>query len=146
MADSSFQKSAAEWVRTSFLKIKFGQVFQKKDYELNTGGVVGFSAISTDNKIFAFISTSTPLVPNGSVGSGKLSKVRADALFLSMLEGDVERLLVYTDSEMSKLVAGEISAGKLPGNITVLHAQLPDSLQAAVAASRKKASEELAGG
>ena len=146
MADTSLQKCAAEWVRTSFLKERYNQIFQKSNYKLNTGGVVEFSAVSNDGKIIAFISTSTPLVPNGSVGRGKLSKVRADALFLSMVGGDVERLLIYTDPEMRKLVAGEISAGKLPGNITVLHAQLPDSLQAAVAASRKKASEELAAG
>lgn len=79
------------------------------------------------------------------MGRGKLSKVRADALFLSMVDGTVEKLLVYTDQEMSKLVSGEICAGKLPKDITVLHCPLPDSLQDEVIASRKNASDELAG-
>lgn len=144
MADTSAQKRAAEWVRTSFLKDKFGQLFRQKTCNLNTGGKIEFSAVSNDDRIYGFISTSTPLVPNGSVGRGKLSKVRADALFLSMIAGDVQRLLVYTDREMMNLVTGEISAGRLPQDIAVLHAQLPDSLQAEVASSRKKASEELA--
>ena len=63
-----------------------------------------------------------------------------------MVEGDVKRLLIYTDLEMKNLVSGEIDEKRLPGNIAVLHAPLPEFLQAEVAASRKKASEELAGG
>ena len=145
MADTTAQKRAAEWVRSSFLKEKYGQVFQQKNCKLSTGGQAEFSAVSSDGKVLAFISTSTPLVPNGSVGRGKLSKVRADSLFLSMVDGNVERLLVYTDQEMRKLVAAEINAGKLPSDIRVLHAPLPDLLQAEVTASRKKASEELSG-
>ena len=62
-----------------------------------------------------------------------------------MAEGNLERLLIYTDKEMMNLVAGECRAGRLPRNITVLHAPLPEILQVEVSASRKKASEELAG-
>jgi hypothetical protein len=145
MADTSAQKRAAEWVRNNWLKDRFGKLFEKKTYRLNTGAEVEFNAVSQDGKIIAFISTSTPLVPKGSVGRGKLSKVRADALFLSMAEGNLERLLIYTDKEMMNLVAGECRAGRLPRNITVLHAPLPEILQVEVSASRKKASEELAG-
>ena len=145
MANTSAQKRAAEWIRSIFLKEKCGQIFQQGTYKLNTGGIVEFSAISEDRKIVAYISTSTPLVPNGSVGRGKLSKVRADALFLSMLKGDVQRWLIYTDKDMVKLVTDEIAQGKLPACIAVLHAVLPKDLQTEVAASRSKASEELAG-
>ena len=145
MADTSAQKRAVEWVRNNWLKDRFGKLFEKKTHKLNTGSEVEFNAVSQDCKIIAFISTSTPLVPKGSVGRGKLSKVRADALFLSMAEGNLERLLIYTDKEMMNLVAGECGAGRLPRNITVLHAPLPEILQIEVSASRKKASEELAG-
>jgi len=145
MADTSAQKRAAEWVRNNWLKDRFGKLFEKKTYRLNTGSEVEFNAVSQDGEIIAFISTSTPLVPNGTVGSGKLSKVRADALFLSMAEGNLERLLIYTDMEMMNLVAGEYRAGRLPSNIIVLHAPLPERLQIEVSASRRKASEELAG-
>lgn len=145
MADTSAQKRAAEWVRNNWLKDKFGKLFERKTCRLNTGADVEFNAVSTDGEIIAFISTSTPLVPKGSVGRGKLSKVRADALFLTMAEGNLERLLIYTDLKMMELVAGELSAGKLPGNIAVLHAPLPKTLQIEVSASREKASEELAG-
>lgn len=145
MADTTAQKQAAEWIRTSFLKDKFGQGFNRRTCKLNTGGEVEFSAVSEDGKILAYISTSTPLVPKGSIGRGKLSKVRADALFLSMVEGDVERLLIYTDKEMLKLTEGELSAGRLPRNIKTLHAPLPDSLQNVVTASRNMASQELVG-
>ena len=110
MADTTSQKKAAEWVRRSFLKERYGQGFQRRDFKLNTGGEVEFSAVSEDGKILAFVSTSTPLVPKGSIGRGKLSKVRADALFLTMAEGDVERLLVYTEQEMVNLVVEEIKS------------------------------------
>ena len=145
MADTSAQKRATAWIRNNWLKDKFGKLFEKKKYRLATGSEVEFSAVSQDGDIIAFISTSTPLVPKGSVGKGKLSKVRADALFLSMVDGDLERLLIYTDQEMVNLVVGEYRAGRLPRNITVLHAPLPETLQLEVSASRRKASEELAG-
>ena len=143
MADTSAQKRAADWVRNKWLKDKFGKLFEKKTCRLNTGAEVEFNAVSQDGEIIAFISTSTPLVPKGSVGRGKLSKVRADALFLSMTEGNLERLLIYTDQEMTNLVAGEHRVGRLPENITVLYAALPANIQTEVSASRKKASEEL---
>ncbi len=145
MADTGAQKRAADWVRNNWLKEKFGKLFEKRTCRLNTGSEVEFNAVSQDGKIVAFISTSTPLVPKGSVGRGKLSKVRADALFLSMAEGNLERLLIYTELDMVNLVAGEYQAGRLPRNITVLHASLPDNLQIEVSASRRKASDELAG-
>jgi hypothetical protein len=144
MADTSAQKKAAEWVRNEWLKNKFGKLFEKKKCRLNTGAEVEFNAVSQDGGIIAFISTSTPLVPKGSVGRGKLSKVRADTLFLSMAEGNLERLLIYTDEEMMNLVTGEYRAGRLPRNIKVLHAPLPEFLQAEVSESRKNASDELA--
>ena len=145
MADTSAQKRAAEWVRNHWLKDRFGKLFEKKTYRLNTGTAAEFNAVSQDGKIIAFISTSTPFVPKGSVGKGKLSKVRADALFLSMAEGDLERLLVFTDQEMVNLVAEEYKSGRLPRNIKVLHAPLPEPLQIEVRTARRKASDELAG-
>jgi hypothetical protein len=144
MADTSVQKRAAEWVRNKWLNEKFGKLFERKKCRLNTDAEVEFNAVSQDGRIIAFISTSTPLVPKGTVGRGKLSKVRSDALFLSMAEGKLERLLIYTDKEMRDFVAGEHRAGRLPENITVLHAALPGNLQTEVIASRKKASKELA--
>ncbi len=145
MANTSAQKRAAEWVRNNWLNDRFGKPFEKKAYRLDTGAEIKFSAVNQEGDIIAFISTSTPLVPNGSIGSGKMSKIRADALFLSMLKGDLQRLLIYTDQNMANLVEGEHRAGRLPKNISVLHAPLPDNIQHEVSTSRMKASQELAG-
>lgn len=145
MSNTNAQKKAAEWIRTSFLVKEFGQKFNKSVVSLYTGGEIEFNAVSCDGSIVGIISTSTPFVPNGAVGRGKLSKIRADALFLLMIDGEVERLLIYTDEGMARLVRDEMNAGKLPGNIKILYAPLPDTLQAEVNDSRIKASKELAG-
>ena len=90
----------------------------------------------------ASISTSGGLTSGGKNPSGKIQKLRADMLFLVMATAEL-RLLVLTESEMYSIVQKEVSAGRVPKEITLLLAELPAEIAERLKAAREISSKEV---
>lgn len=142
MADTSVQREVEGWLRENWLPAKYGQRFSAKPLRLSSGGSFDFDAVSQDGSIAVTISTSAALTAGGKRGSGKLQKIRADALFLLLAQAK-RSVLVFTEPDMFRLCQKETQNGRLPASLELALAELPPELQARLAEARRKASAEV---
>ncbi|XOV87360.1 MAG: hypothetical protein ACFHX7_20790 [Pseudomonadota bacterium] len=91
------------------------------------------------------ISTAKARTHRGSVGSGKKSKMRADALMLQLCQAR-RKLMIFTEECMCELATTEQNAGRLPLDIEILRAELPKELQEKLVVAQSIASKEVRGG
>ncbi|MFN8434321.1 MAG: hypothetical protein U0V18_09880 [Anaerolineales bacterium] len=143
MADTRVQLEVEDWVRREWLPSKFEQVFRRERLRLNSGGVFDFDAVSSDNTIVANISTSSGITSGGKNPSGKIQKLRADMLFLLMVETD-SRLIVLTEKSMYDLCLKEKSNGRVPHGIEFVLVELPEALSKSLHDAKSIASKEVA--
>lgn len=99
MADTRVQHEVEDWIRTEWMPSRYGESFQRDNVVLTTGGEHNFAAVSSDRRIVAKISTGTALTASGNFATGKLTKLRADMLLLTMADAD-KRLVICTEPEM----------------------------------------------
>jgi len=142
MANTRIQLEVEDWIRQKWLPQEFGQSFRPEKLRLDAGGVFDFDAVSTDNSIVASISTSNASTPGGKSGAGKLQKLRADMLFLSMAEAK-RRIIVLTERDMYDLCQKEKKSGRVPLSIEFAHAELPTDLAVQLREAREVASREV---
>jgi hypothetical protein len=142
MADTRVQLDVEDWVRREWLPKIFNQYFRQERLRLTTGGNFDFDAVSADDTIVANISTSSATTAGGRRGSGKIQKLRADKLFLLMTQVE-KRLIVLTERDMYELCQREKLNGRVPLEITFLHAELPGHLAASLQKAKKTASKEV---
>jgi hypothetical protein len=142
MATTTCQLECEQWVRSIWLPHKFGQTFAAGRLPLDSGGQFEFDAISADGQIAASISTSCACTASGKRGAGKLSKIRADMLFLLMARVS-RRLLVFSELDMYELCDSERRRGRVPHAIELHHAPLPPELSAMLATARAASSREV---
>jgi hypothetical protein len=142
MADSDVQLEVEDWVRREWLPRKYAQEFQSKSPRLKSGGTFIFDAVSADRQIVANISTSSGITSGGKRPSAKLQKLRADMLFLLLVEAE-KRLIVLTENDMFTLCQKEKNNGRVPAEIEFLCAELPDDLSSELSKARKRASLEV---
>lgn len=112
---------------------------------LSSGGAFDFDGVSEDGAIVVTISTSAAQTAGGKRGSGKLQKIRADALFLLLAQAK-RSVLVFTESDMFRLCQKEAQNGRLPPSLEFALAEMPAELQARLAEARRKASIEVSPG
>jgi hypothetical protein len=142
MADTKAHRDAEDWICEDYLPRKFNQRFSRKRLKLRWGGKFDFDAVNEDNTWVISISASGGITSGGKIPTAKLHKIRADALFLLMV--DVKRrMMVFTDQAMLNLIQKEIGAGRFPPEIEILHVELPLELEGAVKAARKIAAQEV---
>lgn len=121
---------------------KFGQQFRRERLRLSSGGVFDFDAVSADDRIVASISTSGGKTSGGKPGVGKLQKLRADMLFLTMVAAD-KRLIVLTERDMYEVCLKEHQGGRVPLGIEFYLAELPAELAATLRDAKEQASREV---
>lgn len=142
MADSRIQLEIENWVRTYWLPEKHGQKFTPSRLALSTGGKFDFDAVSADGSIVANISTSSALTARNKPGVAKIQKLRADMLFLLMVEAKT-RLIILTEIDMYDRCLREKAAGRIPHQIEFVHAEIPDDLKNRLLAAKQIASQEV---
>jgi hypothetical protein len=145
MADSSIAtKDIEDWIRGNTLKKVFRQSFSKKKLHLHYGGVYECDAVSADESIVCFISTSVRKTVSGKTASAKLSKIRADAYWALSLQTEPGKIIfAFTDESMVDLFKQEQRNGRFPPDYEILHAKLPPELIKILALSKMDAVREM---
>lgn len=144
MADTRIQIEVEDWVRRNWMPSHFGTKFSRERLSLRSGGVFDFDAVSEDHSIVATISTSGSKTSGGKYAVGKILKLRADMLFLTMVEAR-RRLVVLTERDMFDQCEKEVTGGRVPPEIEFACAVIPDELRSRLIAARLKASGESRG-
>lgn len=145
MADTRVQHEVEDWIRREWLPKRYGQSFQRDKVVLVTGGEHNFAAVSADRRIVAKISTGSASTASGNLAVGKLMKLRADMLFLTMVEAD-RKLIILTEQDMHDLCMRELAAGRVPAGIDFVTASIPPELQRQLDAARRASSREVTPG
>ena len=141
MADTRVQLEVEDWVRRNWMSKEYGVGFSRERLLLRSGGFFDFDAVSHDHSIVATISTSAAKTSGGKNGVGKILKLRADMLFLTMVEAET-RLIVLTEQDMCDQCKKEEAGGRVPPEIQFVCALLPTELNERLVAAHKKASDE----
>jgi len=144
VADTRIQIEVEDWVRRNWMPSHFGTKFSRERLSLRSGGVFDFDAVSEDHSIVATISTSGSKTSGGKYAVGKILKLRADMLFLTMVEAR-RRLVVLTERDMFDQCEKEVTGGRVPPEIEFACAVIPDELRSRLIAARLKASGESRG-
>lgn len=142
MADSKIQLLIEAWIREKWLPEKYGEKFSAQHLQLNTEGYFDFDAVSTDRKIVVNISTSSCRTSGGNISSAKIQKLRADMLFLTMVEAD-KKIIALSEKDMYDYLLKEKKNGRVPNEIDFIHAPIPEHLTDALTAARKIAVDEV---
>jgi len=143
MSNSTIRNEVEEWLLSDYLPEVFNQPFERRRVNLVTGGDYQFSAVSQDERIVGCISTSEALTSSGKLGVGKLQKIRADMLFLTLLKSCDKRLVVLTEQSMYDRMMKESEAGRVPSSIDFILAEIPAALRTRLAAAQREASDEM---
>jgi hypothetical protein len=150
MADTRAYTDAERWIREIGLPARFpGQRFEKRDLRVGTrrdgsAGYHSFDAVSQDGQIVTSIKASSGLTSGGKLPVGKTKDAFTEFHFLSLVSAP-HRFLILTDPEFHRIFS-EVSDGKLPHGVEILHIPLPEELQSKVAAARAVASGEVSPG
>lgn len=144
MADSKIQKQCEVWIVDHWLSKKYSRNFNKKKLKMQNRGVFEFDAVDSNDEIVANISTASSETHRGKRGSGKLSKLRADCLMLSLVDAKIKMMLL-TENSMFNLALKEQNEGRLPIDIIIVKVDLPSELTEKLALAQRIASEEVRG-
>lgn len=144
MADTSAQKKAELWVTGHFLPQRFdGITFSEQTVPLVWGGEFAFDAVSNDQSIIGLISTSAAKTSGGKQATSKIQKLKCDTLYLMNVSVPCRKLLVFSERSMLEFFQKDITKGRFPNNIELLHAELPAEILAEVHAARRVAQQEV---
>ena len=144
MASTKIQKKCELWIVDNWLPERYDDQFSEQRIQLQGRKYFEFDAVNLDQSIVGNVSTATAYTYSGNLASGKKSKIRADCLMLSLVEAQ-RKLLILTEKCMYKFSLSEQASGRLPLDIEILHAELPDTLISQLVAAREKASREVRG-
>jgi hypothetical protein len=100
--------------------------------------------VSEDHTIVTTISTSASKTSGGKTAVGKILKLRSDMLFLTMVEAQ-RRVIILTEQDMCDQCEKESAGGRVPPEIEVVCAAIPEELRTRLVAARLKASGEGSG-
>lgn len=142
MANTRVQLEVEDWVRQHWFPQHYAQAFRRERLRLSSGGFFDFDAVSADNSIVASISTSSGLTAGGKNPAGKIQKLRADMLFLLMVNVS-KRFIVLTEQSMYDLCLKEKANGRVPLEIEFVLAKLPEALSKSLQEARSIASKEV---
>jgi hypothetical protein len=143
MADTRVQLEVEDWVRENWLQNEYGRKFYRNRLKLSSGGVFDFDAVSEDKSIAGCISTSGGKTSSGKLAVGKLLKLRSDMLFLHLAIGVDRKLLVLTEADMWEVCKKERAGGRMPLDIDLQLASIPEELRLRLLKARAAASAEV---
>ena len=138
MANTRIQKQVEEWVCQEWMPKHYHQDFSEKPVMLCSGGVFPFDAVSTDGRIVANISTSSPKPRIG----GKANKIRSDLFFLLLARAE-RTLMLLTEKDMYDWWVAEAKKGRVPASVEFVHVEIPPWLNEKLRVSRGKAAREV---
>ena len=144
MASSHVQSECEKWIVESWLPERFGLEFERQRVRMQKRGHFEFDAVSTDKKIVGNISTASAFTYRGSLGLGKMSKLRSDCLMLALATAE-KKLMILTEPCMYEVALKEQAEGRLPLDIEFLRVELPEVLRQKLVISKDKASKEMRG-
>jgi hypothetical protein len=113
-------------------------------FELRSGGVFDFDAVSDDGSIVATISTSGSKTSGMKYAVGKILKLRSDMLFLTLVQAE-RRVIVLSEQDMFDQCEKEVADGRVPEEIEFACGEIPAELRTRLVAARLKASRESVG-
>jgi hypothetical protein len=142
MADTRVQLEVEDWIRKYWMPEEYGQTFHRERVRLSSGGVFDFDAVSADEKTVATISTSGAKTASGKNAVGKVLKVRSDVFFLLLAEAE-RRVCVLTEQDMYDYWLREREAGRVPGTVEFVCAEISAQLRERLSVSRRRASREV---
>ena len=142
MSDTRVQLAVEAWICANWMPEKFGQKFHKRRIGLTSGGLFEFDAVSEDGKIVAVISTSGAKTASGGSATGKIHKIRSDMFFLLLAEAE-QRVVVLTEQDMFQRWQQEKTGGRVPPEIELYLAKIPDEQRERLRSARKKAAREV---
>jgi len=122
----------------------FGQPFFRERVKLTSGGIFDFDAVTADRSIVGTISTSSARTTSGKLATGAVMKLRSDMLFL-VLAAAKRSILVLTEKDMFDWYQKEASIGRVPPQIEVVHAPLPNHLALKLVGAKRRSSDEALG-
>ena len=144
MANTLAQKKAELWIVGHFLpKLFKGILFKEKKVKLTWGGSFAFDAVSEDQGIIGLVSTSAAKTSGGKQATAKIQKLKCDTLFLTNVSVPCRKLLVFSEKSMLQHFQKDVEQGRFPGDIELVHAELPTEIQAEVVAARLEAQREV---
>jgi len=142
VADTRTQNEVEDWVRRNWMPERFGQQFRRERVRLSSGGVFDFDAVSADDHIVASISTSSGTTSGGKYPVGKVHKLRADMLFLTMATAQ-RRIIVLTEPDMHAICLKEAEGGRVPLGVEFVLVDLPPELATRLKDARERSSREV---
>lgn len=119
-----------------------GESFKKQRLQLLSGGFFEFDAVSVNQRVVASISTSSGKTSGGKNPAGKIHKLRADMLFLTLVVAE-RRIILLTQSDMYAFCVKEAEGGRVPKSIEFMLAELPPELIGRLESARELASVEV---
>jgi len=144
MASSHVQIKCERWIVDTWLPKECGLNFSKQKLKMQGKGLFEFDAVSQDKKIVSNISTTPSCTHTGAIASGKKSKLRADCLMLALVNAG-RKLMVLTEKSMHDFAIKEQQEGRLPLDIEICHAKLPELLRNELSNAQNVASLEVRG-
>ncbi len=147
MADTSVQLKIESWIVENELPGCFPQLsFTKRKLPLVWGGEFEFDAVDDKRHIAACISTGSRWTSGGKSAVGKITKIKADTLYLLNAKDVETRMLVFTDKEMCDYFNKEQQKGRFPSEneLKLRFVDLPEKLASSLRVAQKKASDEVA--
>jgi hypothetical protein len=130
------------YIRAEWLPRKFGQVFTKKTARLRTNGSFEFDAVSNDGQIVCCISANSGRARQGGLAKSKMNKIRSDIMFLMLSEAS-QKLMILADTDLYNFSKSEQQRGRLPQEIDLCLADLPNDIGALLLKAQEAASQEI---
>jgi len=141
MANTQFIKTDVEpWVRAQLAR-RFGQPFESRFLELETGAKHEFDAVSHDGSVVVAIKSASGLTASGNLPQGKFHNAIAEIFFLSLLQAPT-RILLVTNPNFHKLLEKRLK-NLLPTGIRMECLELPLEMQSTLDAVMAVASKEV---
>ena len=95
-----------------------------------------FDAVSDDGTVIANISTTGYKDSGPKTGVGKMQQIRSDAFFLLLANAE-KKVIVFAEADMHEVWQKEQIAGRMPADIRLIRADLPDALRRRLDAAKK---------
>jgi hypothetical protein len=134
-----------EWYRNTIRKRNPNARVEKENIPLEWGGLFECDVVvKSKNKILEIhcFSTSEYKTDNGKAGSGKLFKIKADALMLSSISCPI-KILAFTGRTMYDKVWQEQENGRFPFDIKIEYVETPESIKNKIMEIKEEAVEAM---
>ena len=146
MANTTELKTIVEeWYRDTIKRRNPNAKVEKENILLEWGGMFECDVVvKSKNKLLEVhcFSTSEYITDNGKSGSGKLLKIKADALMLSGISCPI-KILAFTGRTMYDKIWKEQENGRFPFDIKIEYIETPENIRNKIIEIKENAIEEM---